>query len=295
LVVLTGISDAGPKFEAMASGRAHVALEPMGANIARYRAHPERFELVATPESGGGVALAMNLARPPFDDSRVRQALARALGSDAFVEAAGYGDPTAVMSTIDRADSTWHHPTIRLPECDTAAAQRLIDEVVAERGGPVRFSVQTFANEGHRREAQAIKHLVEASLSSVEVKVEVGTVPELMGKWQTGDFQATNYAVKWADPTFDLPPQFATGSPLNIMRYSSPVVDAALAELAAATDRERIADAHHRVLRQVLEDVPIVWLSYKDAYHVVDRRRVGDWNLFYSLRPLIEDARLVNH
>ena len=43
-----------------------------------------------------------------------------------------------------------------------AAAQALIDAVVAERGGPVAFVLETFANEGHRREAQAIKTMDQA-------------------------------------------------------------------------------------------------------------------------------------
>ena len=288
IVVLTGIFDAAEKFEAMESGRAQVALEPMGGNIARYRAQPNRFDLLTTPDNGGGVALVMNVSRPPFDDLRIRRAFALTLDSAAFVETAGYREPDAVMTTLDRTGTTWHDPAIRLPECDLAAAQALIDAVVAERGEPVRFVLETFANEGHRNEANAVKTMLESGLRNVEVDVAVGSVADLVGKWQSGEYQASNYAVQWSEPSLDLPPAFG---PHNIMRYHNDGVDAALAELTGATDRAVMIAAHHHVLRQLLDDVPLIWLSYKAAYHVVDRR-VRDWNLFYSLRPLLENAGL---
>lgn len=292
IVVLTGIPGADDKFAAMDEGRAQVALEPMGGNIARYRAAPERFTLLSTPDAGGGVALALNVERPPFDDVRVRRALALTLDSAAFVEAAGYGVPGSVMTTIDRPGTPWHDPSLRLPEPDVAVAQELIGAVIAEHGGPIRFTVETFANEGHIKEAQAVKAIVEGRLSSVEVEVCVGTVAELAGKWQSGDYQACNYAVQWSEPALDLPSHFASNSPRNIMRYRSEAVDAALADLSAASDPAAAGQAHRRALRRVLDDVPLIWLAYKDAYHAVDGRRVRDWPLFYSLRPLIEDARL---
>jgi peptide/nickel transport system substrate-binding protein len=291
IMVLTGIADAAPKFAAMHSGRAQVALEPMGENIVRYRAEPDRFTLLTTPDSGGGVALMMNSARAPFDDVRVRRALALTLDSAAFVEAAGYGDPDAVMTTIDRPGTFYHDPEIRLPNRNIAAAQALIDAVVAERDGPIAVVLETFANEGHRKEALAIKAILEAKLKNVAVEVAVGSVAELVAKWRSGAYQASNYAVQWSEPALDLPPHFGSASPLNFTHYRNDDVDAALARLTAAADPAQMIEAHHQVLRRLLEDVPLIWLSYKSAYHVVDRRVQG-WELAYSLRPLLEEARL---
>ena len=98
--------------------------------------------------------------------------------------------------------------------------------------------------------------------------------------------------MQWSEPSLDLPPHFASASPRNIMRYQNPAVDAALGELSSAREPAARGHAHRRLLRQVLADVPLVWLAYKDAYHAVDQQRVRDWPLFYSLRPLLEDARL---
>jgi peptide/nickel transport system substrate-binding protein len=292
IVVLTGIADAAPKYDALAGGKAQVALEPLGGNIARYRERPDRFDLLTTPETGGGVALAMNLARPPFDDRRIREALALVLDSQTFVDTVGYGDPGMVMTTIDRAGTPLCDPEIRLPGCDVPRAQALIDEAVAGAGGPVRFTLETFPNEGHVREANTIRQMIEDRLRQVEVEVKVGSAADLAGRWRTGEYQATNYAVRWSDSVLDLPANFASSSGQNIMGYSNPAVDEALEALAAASDSETVVALHRGVLRQVLRDLPVIWLSHKEAFHVVDTAALRDWKLFYSLRPMVEEAWL---
>jgi peptide/nickel transport system substrate-binding protein len=289
-VVLTGMADAAPKYEAVTSGRAQIALEPLGVNVGKYRKQPERYAVLSTPETGGGVALALNLAKPPFDDRRLRRALALALDSADYVERVAYDDPAMVMTTLDREGTRWCDPGLRLPARDLAAAQRLIDEIAAEQGGLVRFTVETFANDGHIREANVVKQIVESCLTDIEVDVSVGTVAEVMGKWRSGDWHASNHAVRWSDPALDLPASFASNSPANIMGYSNAEVDEALERLARTTDEAEALAAHHAVLRRVLEDLPVIFLSHKEAFHIVDRDRVRDWKLLYSLRPLIEEA-----
>jgi hypothetical protein len=198
------------------------------------------------------------------------------------------------MTTLDRAGTPWCNPAVRLPERNVAEAQRLVDAVVAERGAPIRFTVETFANEGHIREAQVVKQIVERHLDGIEVAVSVGTVAEIMGKWRLGDFDASNHAVRWSDPALDLPASFVSTSPGNIMGFGDAATDADLATLAGAGDESAVISAHHVVLRRVLAELPVIFLSHKDAFHVVDHRALRDWKLFYSLRPLIEDAWLAS-
>lgn len=294
VTVITGITDAAPKYECMISGRAQVALEPLGENLTKFREQPDRYFLLTTPDGGGGGALALNVTRAPFDDERVRRALALVLDSAEFVEQAGYGDPQMIMTTIDRAGTPYCHPEIRLPTRDVAKAQQLIDARVAETGGPVRFSLETFANEGHIREANVVKRILESKLTSLEVTVTIGSTPDVIGKMRTGEYQAMNSIARWSDPALDLPALFASTSKQNAMRYSNARVDMTLERLVGAIDRPAIIEAHHDVLRQVLKDLPVIWLSHKEAFHVVDHDAVHDWNLFYSLRPLIEDAWLAH-
>lgn len=294
VVILTGMADAAPKYDAVTSRRAQIALEPLGVNISKYRLQPERYTLMTTPEMGGGVALAMNVTRAPFSDVRLRRALALVLDSAEFVDLTGYDDPAMVMTTIDRTGSPFCDPTICLPERNAKEAQQLIDAIAADTGKPVRFTIETFANEGHIREANVVKQIVERQLQRIAVEVSIGSVAELMAKWRSGEFDASNHAVRWSDPVLDLPATFASASPVNIMGYRNAEVDAALNRLASAADDKAAVVAHHAVLRSVLDDLPVIFLSHKEAFHVVDHDAVRDWRLFYSLRPLIEEAWLAS-
>jgi ABC-type oligopeptide transport system substrate-binding subunit len=218
--------------------------------------------------------------------------LALVLDSAEFVSLVGYDDPEMVMCTVDRADTRWHDPALRLPARDAAAAQKLVNEIIAEHGEPVRFTVETFANEGHIREANVVKQIVEAQLTGITVEVSIGTVAELMGKWRSRAFDASNHAVRWSDPALDLPASFGSASAANITGYGNAAVDAALEALAGATQESTAIAAHHAVLRQVLKDLPVIFLSHKEAFHVIDHHALRDWKLFYSLRPIIEEAWL---
>jgi ABC-type oligopeptide transport system substrate-binding subunit len=276
----------------MVTGHAQVALEPMGGNIAKYREQVGRFALLTTPESGGGAALAMNIARPPFSDARLRQALALTFDSAEFVERAGYDDPAVVMTTIDRPHSLYASMDVRLPQRDIERAQALIGAIVAEQGGPVRFTIDTYPNEGHIREARVMKAIIEDHLVDVDVEIFIGSIAELVARRRSGEFQACNHALQWSEPALDLPSQLTSTSPMNAMGYRNEQVDKMLSMLARADNDAARVEAHHGVLQQVLKDNPLVWLSRKVAYHVVDRS-VTDWNLFYSLRPRLEDVRLI--
>jgi peptide/nickel transport system substrate-binding protein len=290
VVVLTRMPEASAKLEAMMSGRAQGSIQPLGPQLGPYRDDPDRFELLGMQEPGGGIALALNHEAAPFNDIRVRRAVALGLSSAEYVELCQLGDPAMAMTSIDRPGSTYAAPDICLPTQDIAQAQALIDEVVAETGAPIRFTVDTFTNEGHIREANAVKIILERHLRDIEVTVEAHQAPELLGKYRSGDYQSGNYQLFWSDPTLDLPAAFTSTSPQNIMRYKSAAADAALERLAGLSDQGELIAAHHEVLRHVLDDVGLIWLCYKKSFHAIDKRRVGAWPLFYSLRPMIEDA-----
>src|SRR5690606_7875581 len=100
-------------------------------------------------EDGGGTAYSIPLATAiilmpnnesaPFDDVRMRRVLQLAVDREAMVDVASPGSDAAENFTVDGSD--WYAPGAELPEHDVAEAQRLVDEIVAERGGPIRVSM----------------------------------------------------------------------------------------------------------------------------------------------------------
>ena len=88
------ISDPTAAFAAMMAGDVDVFPNfPAPENLAQFSADPRFQVLIGSTE--GETILAINNARPPFDDVRVREALAHAIDRRAIIDGAmfGYGTP----------------------------------------------------------------------------------------------------------------------------------------------------------------------------------------------------------
>lgn len=88
------ISDPTAAFSAMMAGDIDVFTNyPAPENLAQFAADPRFQVLIGSTE--GETILAMNNARPPFQDIRVREAVAHAIDRKALIEGAmfGYGTP----------------------------------------------------------------------------------------------------------------------------------------------------------------------------------------------------------
>ncbi|MCB1376260.1 MAG: ABC transporter substrate-binding protein, partial [Rhodobacteraceae bacterium] len=88
------ISDPTAAFAAMMAGDLDAFPNyPAPENLAQFEADPRFSVIVGSTE--GETILAMNNARPPFDDIRVRRAIAHAIDRQAIIDGAmfGYGTP----------------------------------------------------------------------------------------------------------------------------------------------------------------------------------------------------------
>lgn len=287
------VTDDNARLSTMLAGSAQAALDGAYQNLTQYRAQSNKFAVVNTPTSGGGYGLLMNTSKAPFTDLRVRQALSLVLDSKELVERANFGDSTAVIKAIDDEFSPWYNPKIKLPKTDPVAAQKLVDQVVAEQSGrPISFTYLVNNTPNHIRMAEAIQTVVQSKLRNVEVKLDIQQPTATVPKQAAGDFQASLGSARWTDPALDLPAVFRTGSGLNYMRYSNPTVDAALTQLTTSTDSKTTQQAHETVIENVLKDLPMVWVSRFQTFYGYDKTQLKNWKMFYELRPLFEEMWL---
>jgi peptide/nickel transport system substrate-binding protein len=119
--VIAVVDEATTKFAGLASGELDMAgISPAMATLAGRDA---ALRLVTYPVLFGN-ALFFNTTRPPFDDARVRRAVALSLDRERIVEVglAGYGRPSSSGVPPD-SPVAWRPAVTR----DTAAADRLLD------------------------------------------------------------------------------------------------------------------------------------------------------------------------
>ena len=278
--VIAVVDEATTKYAGLVSGELDVAgIAPAMATLA------ERDALlrVLTYPVLFGTGLFFNTARPPFDDARVRRAVARALDRTRIVQVAlaGFGEPTSSPVPPD-SPLAW----AAAPGRDTALADRLLDDAGWRRGaGGIRrrdgraFEIELLTvGSGDN----VVEQLVQADLAARGIVVHIRQT-------ELGTFLTTARA---ADKRFDLllagipgdlalsqlNALFATsqrGGSLDYTGFHSPALDAALATATAAPAGSARQAAWLRV--QVMLDslAPATWLYHSRGVQGVTRRLRG--------------------
>jgi peptide/nickel transport system substrate-binding protein len=290
-LVIKQVPDDTQRYNTMTTGGGDVTLEGTYQNIQQFRQQPNKWNIYQTPGNGGGWAMGMNTQAPPFNDVRVRQALSLAIDSAELVRRANVGGDDAVITTVDRKGTPFYDPNLKLPKSDPAAAQKLIDQYVADNGGkPVQFTYLAFPTPALTRVTETIQSTLSTKLKNVDMKVEVLAASEVVNRYRVGNYQAATFGVRWVEPAIDVANAFLSTSGLNFFKYNNPAVDTAARQLLVAPDVKTKQQAHETINENVLNDAPIIWLYRFQIFSVADKSIVKNWNLYYDVRPLLDQV-----
>ncbi len=193
-----------------------------------------------------------------FNDAKARQALAAGVDRDKWVNALTQDASIKSPAALYPNDSPYYDGSLIYPKYDQAAAQKLIDEVVAS-GKKFEFTILVPNSSDTVRAAQYLQQSmnaykgVNATINTVDGKVYN---QECLAKH--GDICIQPGASMWNSPepnTFNL---LSSVGSQPFAAYKSPAMDAALAKtLTAVTDADKVA-AYKEVQKVFLQDLPIV-------------------------------------
>ncbi len=178
-VIFKVVSDAATGIEAFKNGELDAVLSqgmPGGLPYAQVRqlvdAKPPNI-LFQEFVQNFNQNLWMNCAAPPFDNPKVRRAIALAINKELIVKALLQGFGRVQDSYIGNLPAlTWAHDPAIKSEFNPAKANQLLDEAGLPRKGGTRFAVTLLATEGFRvKLSEALKAMlvpigIEASIKS---------------------------------------------------------------------------------------------------------------------------------
>ena len=199
---------------------------------------------------------AANQARPPFDDPRVRQALAYGIDREEITEAAKFGLATVNQTAIPE-DSKYHYDYAPY-ERDVDKAKSLLQEAGVSGRLPMELIV---TNEFP--ETVTSGQVMQSQLKEIGVDVKVRTLDfaawlDAQGK---GDFDA--FMLGWLgniDPDdFYYAQHHSTGTN-NFQKYANPEVDEALDAARAETDDQARQELYDTAVKQIVDDASYVYL-----------------------------------
>ncbi|ABW15696.1 extracellular solute-binding protein family 5 [Parafrankia sp. EAN1pec] len=253
-LTLRAALDSSQRYNTVLTGGADAAVESSWVNLDKAEQAGLPTNLIPT---GGGIFMALNTRRAPFDDVRARQALAAAIDRDALNQAvySGTGEP---VDTLFSKDSPYYSDT-PLATTDRARAQRLLDELAAD-GKPLSFVFSSVPT----TDGKAIAENIQAQLSSfknVTVKIKTIEVAELAALRTTHDFDVLVSSAFFRDPEPRLWTTFHGTSAANLPGINDPALNESLAAARTATSEPERESAYGTLQERLAELTPVVFLA----------------------------------
>jgi oligopeptide transport system substrate-binding protein len=206
--------------------------------------------------------LAFNMSFPPYDDDRVRRAIASGFDVDRLVELSYSGRVARAAGMIPPGvgDREWESDPVPF---DLAKSRDLLDESagrratarVVEPGGGV---------------SSVIRAVLQRDLD-LELVVLDQPWPDFAERLSRRDLPALvlTWVADYPDPENTLATLLRTGSPDNFGNYSNPEFDRLVDEAAVEQDQERRAQLYLDAQQIALDDVAVIPLYHGKSYTVI--------------------------
>lgn len=204
----------------------------------------------------------LNTTAAPFDDLRIRQALAYATDRKALVEATNT-DPALIADNLYTETSPWHAPN-GFPQYDLEKAKALVKAYNAEKG-PASFVFGSTTDPDTLKAVQTLAAMWEQA--GIEAKIQSTEQATYITNTVIGKFQAQVWRqFGAADPDSNYGwwiSDDAVGSvTLNMARYQDPQIDQALRAGRATTDTAARKQAYATVQQRQAIGLPYIWLTH---------------------------------
>jgi peptide/nickel transport system substrate-binding protein len=238
---------------------------PAPEALVQFEADP-RFEVVIGSTEGETI-LAINNARPPLDDVRVRRALAHAVDRQAVIDGAMFGYGTPIGSHFAPHNPAYVDLTGRYPYDPEAARALLAEAGVEGLELTLKLPPPTYARRGGE--------IIQAQLAAVGIEVSI--IPMEWAQWLEQVFTGKDYDLSIVSHT----------EPMDIgiyardnyyFQYDNPAFDSVIEALAATDDAAERTALYGEAQEMLAEDSVNVFL-FQLAKHGVWKAGIeGLWH-----------------
>jgi peptide/nickel transport system substrate-binding protein len=220
--------------------------------------------------------------KPPFNNLKVRQAVAHAIDRKFIIQKLLFGYGQAAYSEVAPAMKESYNPNVPQYPYDVAKANALLDEAGLRRGPDgVRFKTHIYGTPGVR---QIMSEILKEQLKAVGISADI-----VINEWTTYYNAIRNTrTVDGLFSIFSLPtiPDPTTEAPryhskeirpggFNYLFYNNPRIDTIIDESTRTLDRERRAKLFQEYQDILARDVPMIPLYVLAGVDVWNRNFTG--------------------
>lgn len=238
----------------------------------------KKVKLVSTPLENAMWYVGMNTAKPPFDNVKVRQAVAYALPYQKIMEVAVYGKGVPLFGGADKRGG-WPRATDY--QTDIAKAKQLLAEAGMKEG----FSTTLSFDQGQSLISEPIALLTQESLAAIGIKTSIEKIPG--ANWRAallrkdmpllvntfgGWLNYPEYFFFWA--------YHGQNAVFNTMSYQNPALDTLIDSARFEKDPKRYQEQVDAAIAIAYREVPRVPL-YQPVVSMAHQAAISGYQFWF--------------
>lgn len=232
--------------------------------------------------------LEINLRRAPFDDVRVRKAIAHAMNKDFIADELLMGEARRLDGPMHSQNVFFAEDALVTYDYDLDRARALLDEAGLPAGADgKRFTatLRWYPEPGNINSQGPVAQFLRAQLAQVGVDIELVVSPDFatwagaIGNWEFD--LSMNATWNQADPTLGISRTYHSGNIrhgvvyTNTQGYENARVDELLDAAAREGDFDRRFELYAEFQRIISDELPVIHTNEEPLYTVHDRRLAG--------------------
>jgi ABC-type transport system substrate-binding protein len=259
-VIYKVVSDPVTRMAALQTGEVDMVYELAIPDVAGLMKKPSPDYTISMDALDESLMIHFNCSKPPFDNVKVRQAVAYAMDKQQILDGTYLGFGQTVNQNWARTHQWYSDVPDRKRDIDKAKA------LLKEAGYPNGLEFTLTSNNMYRTHLTA-SEILQAQLSEAgfKVKLDVADWPTTVKKLIKGEFQAdvVHFNSKIEPGTFYPIIYTPQGSYAWLFGkgHEIPKVTALLAEAAGTKGFENRKALYTEVTRLVQEDAPLIWMA----------------------------------
>lgn len=264
-VILRPIPDSTVRFTALRSGDVDLIERSPYEWVKQIgEGKIEKIGFVAVPYAGFR-RLYFNMADPPFDNKKLRQAVSHAINKKEILSAAyfGFGEPTDQKYPKGHH---WYFEGVATPAYDLNKAKALLKE--SGYGGE---TIPIMARQGEDQETEGAVLQAQLKKIGITVKVEVMEVGAYNSRQRRGEFAFMFYGGGFdPDPSQAFGPELTCEDPRkrssNMAAYCDKEIQALLKKAELEMDQAERRGLFKRILTKMNDDLPYIPIGYAPRF-----------------------------
>ncbi len=283
-IVQRDVPNAGNRRALLVKGDIDITYDLPPKDFSELSSDASAVKVTSMPIENSMFYLGMNVTKPPFNNPKVRQAVAYVLPYDKIFDTAIYRRAAKLYGGSPKVTSiAWPQPTGYAT--DVAKAKALL----AEAGYANGFETTISFDLGGATIGEPMTVLIQESLASIGIKAQINKIPG--ATWRAALLKKdmpmiVNRFGGW----LDYPEYFffwcyhGQNAVFNTMSYKNPALDKLISTAQFATERSVYEGAVKEMIQIAYDEVPRVPLL-QPTMDVAMRRNVDGYMYWFHLQP----------